>query len=313
MSSLWMEEKRTIIIKKKKPSPANYGFLKKPLSPGNKNPYPFIKEIFLFSSGAGAAKSKGSMTIEAALLIPIFLFFFLHLSGAMEMLWLHGKLEAALWNAGNQLTLYADIFSETAEALPDVGISYLLVNNQVASYIGQDYLENSPLVYGAAGLNYLRSEYLNEEECLDVIVTYQVKPSLSIFPFPYRRMTNRYYGRVWTGYDVSLEKNRVRYAYMTPYGEVWHMIPQCSYIFHEVKSVSAGLVGKKKNAEGRIYEACEFCCDEKCGDYIYVTAGGEKYHYNRKCTAIFKEVIAVEWEEREKFRGCSRCVSGKTE
>ena len=302
MSSLWMEQKYN---NKKMPSPANYGLFKNPLSPGNKNPYLSIKGIFLLAS---RQKAKGSMTIEAALLLPLFLFFFLHLSAVTEMLQLHGKVEAALWNTGNQLALYAAASPETVSVLPDIGISYLWVKQQVEEYLEKEYLERSPIVYGASGLNFLRSDYQNEEECVDILVTYEVEPPLTLFPFPYRRMANRYYARIWTGYDVSNAVNRGGYVYMTPYGEVWHRVPNCTYIFHEVKSVSIGFLGEKKNAEGRIYEPCDFCSDQLRGDCVFVTVGGEKYHHDQKCTAIFKEVIALEKEKGQQYRACSRCV-----
>ena len=38
----------------------------------------------------------------------------------MEMLRLHGSLEAALWNVGNQLTLYEVTFGEQAGKLPEI-------------------------------------------------------------------------------------------------------------------------------------------------------------------------------------------------
>jgi len=303
MSSLWVEQKNKY---KNMPSPANDGFLKNPLSPVNKNPFLPIERIFLRTS---LKRINGSMTIEAALLLPLFLFFFLHLSSLTEMLRLHGKVEASLWNAGKQLALYTAVSPETVESLPDVGISYLLVNQQVKSYLGKEYLESSPLVYGAAGLNFLRSEYQNKEECVDIVVTYEVTPSVTLFPFRYRRMANRYYARVWTGYDVSHAENRVKYVYMTPYGEVWHCNPRCSYIFHDVINVSSALIGKKKNVEGRVYELCEFCDDQLREDFVYVTAGGEKYHHDQMCTAIFKEVIALEWDKGQQYRACSRCVT----
>ena len=247
------------------------------------------------------------MTVEAALLLPLFLFFFLHLAGVMEMLRLHGKLEAALWNAGNQMVLYTDTFSEETEVLPDVSISYLPVNNLIQSFLGKAYLEASPLVYGSAGLNYLRSEYLNEEDCVDIVATYQVKPPLSIFPFRYRRMSNRYYARAWTGYDVS--DSKIKYVYVTPRGEVWHSTPECSYIYHRVMVVWAGEVADRENVKGQRYESCAICNEGEMGPYVFVTEGGKKYHYDRNCTAIYKDIWAIPQGSAGDYRACPRCGS----
>lgn len=304
MSSLWVEH--TTKNNKNKPSPANIKVLKKkPLSQIIKQMHPSIERISLLASRHKASRLRAGMTVEAALLLPLFLFFFLHLAGVMEMLRLHGKLEAALWNAGNQMVLYTDTFSEEMEDLPDVGISYLPVNDLIQSFLGKAYLEASPLVYGTLGLNYFRSEYLNEEDCVDILVTYQVKPPLSIFPFRYRRMSNRYYARAWTGYDVSVSK--VEYVYVASRGEVWHSTPECSYIYHRVMVVWAGEVADRENVRGQRYEPCAICTKGEPDPYVFVTEEGQKYHCDRNCTAIYKDIRAIPRESAGDYRACSRC------
>ena len=250
------------------PSPANKKvFIPNLFSQINKNFFTSVKGM------SRSASPPGSMTVEAALLLPLFFFFFLHLAGVMEMLRLHGKLEAALWNTGNQMALYTHTLQEMAVDIPDVG-----------------------------GLNYLRLECMDEEECVDIVVTYQVKPPVTIFPFGYRRMGNRYYARCWTGYDVTQEDQGHRYVYVTPYGEVWHSTPECSYIYHEVKSVSVDQIEKGT------YELCEFCEEEPEGERVYVTREGKKYHRKSNCSAIYKDIMAIEWYEELPYRACSRCA-----
>ena len=293
-----------------KPSPANKKvFIRKLLSQTNKNLFTSVKGMSRSVSQDYGRWAAGSMTIEAALLLPIVLFFFLHLAGVMEMLRFHGKLEAALWNTGNQIALYADTFPELVETMPDVGVSYLFVQNQVKAFLGEDYLKASPLVYGTEGLNYLRSDYMDEDECVDIVVTYQVKPQVTIFPFGYRRMGSRYYARCWTGYDVTKEEQAHRYVYVTPHGEVWHNTPECTYIYHEVESVPAAQISELKNDRGEAYELCKFCGNESEGEQVYFTREGEKYHLRSNCSAIYKDIQAVEWYEGISYRPCSRCAA----
>lgn len=331
MSSLWTDKASDKSMNKNKPSPAKKMVLaQKPLSHPWRRFGLCIEKISLFIS-------QGSMTVEAALIIPLFLFTFLHLTGVMEMLRLHGRLEAALWNVGNQAALYMEAFSageegvtagggntawgkassweeDTAwEELTAAGGTWsgaalsLLVHSQLKSRLGETYLDTSPLVYGADGLNYLRSEYPDEEECVDILITYQVKPRFTIFPFTYRRMSSRYYARTWTGFDVT---EAVKYVYVTSQGEVWHSTPQCSYIYHQIIAVQAAQISHRLNESGKQYTLCEFCRDDQAGADVYVTAEGEKYHTRRDCTAIHKDIIAVVWSEDLPYRACSRCASG---
>ena len=66
---------------------------------------------------------KSSMTVEASILLPLLLFFFLHLMSVVEMLRLHSKLTFALWESGNQLAVYVAIPDELGEKIPDVAVS----------------------------------------------------------------------------------------------------------------------------------------------------------------------------------------------
>ena len=291
-----------------KPSPANKKvFIQKRLSQTNKNLFTSVKGMSRCTSPVGGGQAAGSMTVEAALVLPVFLFFFLHLSGVTEMLRLHGKMTAALWNTGNQIALYGETVSDVVEELPDWSISYFFVDKQVTAFLGEEYLDNSPLVYGTEGLNYLRSDYRDEDECVDIIVTYQVEPPISIFPFGYRRMGSRYYARCWTGYDVTAPDKVCKYVYITAHGDVWHETPDCSYIYHETNSVPIKRIKEMKNAIGKEYTLCELCGDNPQGKQVYVTSEGEKYHIVRNCSAIYKDVRAVEWDEGLPYRPCSRC------
>jgi hypothetical protein len=307
VSPLWIKQN----TKKYKfmPSPADQSTFFKYFSQIKKYLQTSVKGIAWFASLTESSQMKGSMTVEAAFVLPVVLSFFLYLMSVMEMLRLHGGLEAALWNVGNQLTLYCETFEEQVEVLPETVVSYVAVHSGIKNFLGTEYLEESPMVYGTAGLNYLRSDYLEEENCIDIVITYQVEPALSLFPFPYRRVYNRYYARCWSGYDVSNPKNVVKYVYVTSGGEVWHATPDCSYIYHQVEQMTKEWIGKKKNIRGYVYELCSFCGDETRGRYVYFTEEGEKYHNLKNCSAIYKNILAIEWQEALPYRACSRCVA----
>lgn len=147
------------------------------------------------------------------MVVPLLILFVLHLGSLMEMLRLHGKLEYALWQTGQELAVYGaveagnrtpgDTKDGAGDTVSDLAVSYLYVNGRLGQILGKDYLNSSPLTHGYQGLNYLASEYLEEDECIHIVLTYQVCPQITCFPFPYFRMVNRYYGRAWTGYAVG--------------------------------------------------------------------------------------------------------------
>lgn len=292
-----------INIKNKTPSPtlkrAWFGPLSRKEKDRRRN---FIEGISLLSSPCehwiGA-----SMTVEAAVLLPLVMFFFLHIMGAVEMLRLHGKLCLALWECGNQLTMYSAMPGELEEKIPDIAISYLYVGNRVKAFLGKEYLDNSPIVHGGSGLNYLASSY--EEDCIDIGVTYQVRPRISLFPFGYMRMVNRYYGRAWTGFDAGEE---LKYVYVTLYGEVWHETAECTHIFITVQETDRRNIRWLRNAAGKKYTACELCQNEEAMETVYYTEQGTRYHNSRECSSLTRYISAILWQEKMSYRPCSRCV-----
>ena len=305
MSPLWMKQKIILVtpsLTDKKVYP------KKRLSQIIKKRYPSLKGISLLISKVKPLYVKGSMTVEASLLLPICIICFLNLAGILELLRFHGRMSTALWSLGNQMTVWGRSVQENVEELPDWSISYLLVNERLKSLLGKEYLESAPLEYGAEGLNYLRSDYVTEEECLDIVVTYQIKPIIAIGPFSNRRMCNRYFARCWTGYDVTEQKIH-KYVYMVPKGEVWHADQECSYLYHVIDTIPREKITATKNADGEYYTLCKNCEDEDSGAWVYVTEEGEKYHLIRNCTAIYKNIQTVQWYEGFPYRACSRCAS----
>jgi len=77
---------------------------------------PFIKRIFKFC--------PASMTMEAAVVLPLFFFFFLDLTSSIEMIRLHGNFQMALWDVGNTISVYGALGKEIQEEyLHDVDIA----------------------------------------------------------------------------------------------------------------------------------------------------------------------------------------------
>lgn len=260
--------------------------------------------------GKKGRKCGGSMTVEAAVALPMLILFILHLASCLEMLRLHGRLEYALWQTGRELAVYGA--AEITDDFPDLAVSYLYVKGRLEQILDREYLDNAPLAHGRQGLNYLSSQYLEEEQCINIVLTYQVRPRITCFPFPYFRMVSRYYGRAWTGYDVGGEERRITYVYVTPDGEVWHSRGDCSYLKPNVSETQRETVWALRNASGERYHPCSRCQDLPMGDTVYLTREGNRYHAVRGCPALLRRVRAVEWQENMPYRPCSRCAVSRS-
>ena len=259
---------------------------------------------------------KGSMTVEASFLIPLLLFFVFHLFGVVEMIRLRSNITYSLWRVGKLLSIgemaieiEEDNLGIWNDLMQNIGGS-LALSSGLRTILGEEYLESSPLVHGAKGLNFFSSEYCDEEGCIDIVVTYQVKPSFSIFPFPYTRMANRYYAKSFTGYDVAKSSDMV---YVAEHGSVWHKSAECSYIHVKVYALEHERIGSASNAQGEIYSLCELCEDEQPGNVVYITEKGDRYHHLRDCSALRRHVRALQIVEVSALSPCSKCAKEEKE
>lgn len=276
----------------------------------------FIKKMsLLFFTQKEKRDCNGSMTVEAAIAVPLFLFFLLNLIGIIEIYGLHGTLTASLREVGRELSVYAYAYDrlidededEGLEALVEnVAFSYLYVKEKVEEFAGETYLERSPLTYGNAGLSYLESSILQQDDIIDIIVTYQVSPFIAIAGFSPARFYNRYYGRAWTGYDVA-GGEEAEEVYVAENAQVYHIERECTHLKLSIRECTQSQIENLKNADGDFYRACALCATDK-QTVLYITDRGDCYHGQLNCSGLKRTVFVMKKTEAEKYlKPCTRC------
>lgn len=272
-------------------------------------------------------KVVAGMTVEAAIVLPLFLFFFINLGSAIEMIRLHGNLQLALWECGNRMCVYGHVNAFDDGGIPeegrdvlgemgDVVLTYTYVKGQVVDYVGKDYLEESPICSGVDGLQFWESDVGAVDgavsgEVLDIVLTYQVAPLVDmpyVKPF---RMVNRYYGRLWTGYDVAgvnKGKDREDVVYIAENANVYHESKECTHLRLSIQEVAWEELTNARNENGARYMKCQKCGNGVTGTVAYVAKEGDAYHKNRNCSGLKRTVYTILRELAvEKYRACSRC------
>ena len=259
---------------------------------------------------------SASMTVEAALALPIFLFFFLNLLWVIEIFGLYGTLLTALRETGHEMSVYAYAYDSIVSPADDSGLealvenvafSYLYVKSKVEDLAGEAYLERSPLTYGKKGLFYALSSILQEDDKIDLVIIYRVSPLLSQVGFSPTLLYTRYYGRTWTGYAVEDSQGTAEYAYVTENGEVYHLDRNCTHIRLSIAECDAGEVGNLRNLDGDRYLPCELCITDGRGR-LYITERGDRYHQLLDCSGLKRTVRTILLSEAQnRYPMCSRC------
>lgn len=249
---------------------------------------------------------EAGMTVEAALVLPLCLFFLLNLGYALEMIRLHNNLQLALLETGNKVALYgAGLGGNDAASLA----SGVYVYGGLTDYLGAAYLDNSPLTYGSKGLQLLESKLLTSGDELDITLTYSVSPMTTLMGFGNFRMANRYRAHLWNGYDIFQNAGIDERVYVAENGEVWHMERSCTYLQLSIRQVRGKEIEKERNQWGRHYDACEICARGAEPETMYVTLDGNSYHYRLDCSGLKRTVRSLTRQaaESEGYRRCSRC------
>lgn len=343
MSLLWSGSiKKKMSIRKKKPSPTCQN--NHPDSARNPESsmrgyackasviHRSIKGISLFASfsrpmGAG-------MTVEASIVLPLFLFFFLNLGCAIEMIRLHGNLQLALWQVGNRLSVYgyavdsgeepqsgelsqaggADADNEWWKDLAGIAFSSTFVKDQVIRSAGAGYLEQSPLTDGAGSLQLWESEIFGSEDEISIVVTYSVSPWSRLVGFGGFRMSNRYYSHIWNGYqfsdsDTESGSEDSQTVYVTETGRVYHLTQDCTHLRLSARPVPAGSIEGERNGNGGKYYPCERCAGGNAPGVYYITTDGNRYHFDRGCSGLKRTVNSMPLDQAVEsgYTPCSRC------
>lgn len=269
-------------------------------------------------------KVRASMTVEASILLPLFLFFFLNLGSAIELVRLHGNMELGLCSVGRQLSIYggmlvdAETKGEETNApwwaeLGDMALSYTYIRETLIEYVGEEYLNSAPILNGAEGLNLLESELVGADDCIDIVVTYQVKPFGGLLSFKPFRMANRYYAHLWNGYAIPVDeqtKPETDFVYVTENGEVYHEDERCWHLLLHVEETSCEEAYQKRNTNGERYLPCKVCARNGLTERVFLTQDGTAIHCDRNCSGLKRTVYHISRKDAGKYRPCSNCTGG---
>lgn len=315
-------QKLTLLTNFKKPSPTCVR--QASFSESARNPKKFhLRRAKVSSLFAPLFESrKAGMTVEASIVLPLFLFFFMNIASFLEMIRLHGNLELALWNTGSQLAVYGyaldsgELPKEEQEdgwwrKLSGAAFSSVFVKSQLVSQLGKQYLDESPLRSGTDSLMLWESDVFGTGDTIDLIVTYSVSPwnrLPDLFPF---RLVNRCYVHIWNGYEIPGQEQTGEMVYIAETGQVYHPDRNCTHLRLSVREIRAGELGGARNDYGRKYTACEKCANGRMPEMLYITGEGDRYHYRRDCPGLKRTVSAMLKADAEKsYRPCSRCGTG---
>ena len=257
----------------------------------------------------------GSMTVEAALGLTMFLFFMALMAAPMSIMDTRRKLQARLEAEGEKIAQYAyltaGVFSpgtlEPGEMELVSGLSQGAVRLMV-----ERSMEEAADTDRAGDFSASASRILKDGETIDLIVNYTIRLPFPIFTLDRMPQQIRCIRRAWTGKEgrnggeggAEDEENEI--VYMGKDGSRYHRSRTCHYLYNDLSAVAFSEVGSLRSQSGERYRPCAVCGGGS-GGTVYVMPSGETYHSRKNCSAIVAYVRAVPLESVSHLGTCSYC------
>lgn len=243
---------------------------------------------------ASVFASKGSLTLEAAIVVPIFFFAILSLGYLLQMMAVQTTMQNALYHAGKEAarTVYSGSYVTPSS-----------LERQIAEHIESKQLE-------IRGIDCKNTTCNRLTGVMDLCVQYQIEIPIPMFGMLPVTCEESLRVKGWNGYVPILNDNTGQETvYVTETGIVYHADANCTYLDMSVRTVILEQIEELRNQSGGKYYACEFCGQKNYDKNIcYVTDYGTRYHTTLECKKIKRNIYAISKEEAYGLGGCSKCV-----
>lgn len=237
---------------------------------------------------------KGAMTLEAALILPLFLF----AVSAILSLFLMMQTQ---YTVGNSLDL----------AVADTALLRQKTPQEVktltkAAFYKELETQGCPLSLIQGGIAGFSWKYTKvDNACIDAFVVYSIKFPVNFFGKSNMKVADSCRIHRWTGRqkDGSTSDGE-DWVFVTPTQSVYHESRSCSHLKLSIKSVGAS--GLKNS--GKSYAPCGHCTKgQKMGRTVYVTDEGGCYHYRMDCSGLKRTIYMIKRSQAGGKRACLRC------
>lgn len=234
----------------------------------------------------------GSLTLEAALALPIFLFLavtVLYLFCMMQVQYIVGNsLDAAV----AEISLMGRVSEKEAENLVK------------ASFYKELAVQGCPvskIEHGIAGFSWKGTTV--DAGYIDAFLTYRLPIPFRFFGKKSMELSDGCRMHRWTGNLKGTAGTEGReWVYVTPAQNVYHISRACTHLKLSVKAVSP------ESQIWKRYAPCGHCVHGKhAGVAIYITSEGDCYHYAVDCSGLKRTVYMVLKENVGNKRACTRC------
>lgn len=239
-----------------------------------------------------------SFTVEAAFVLPLFLFAAAVVIGLFPALVLQTQVNSGLQYAARMMAVSWQDADEENSIL-SLAEGKILFRR----YMKEHGCEQAALSKGINGISLIRSDVSGDYVTL--VADYKVDLPVKFWNTKSLPIQQCVRVKKWTGADPEDSENGDgEYVYITPSGRAYHRSSECSYLKLSVRGVPQVAVRALRNKDGGIYYPCS-CYHGQLR--VYVTDYGTDYHGDLNCSGLKRTIYKVRKDQAGDRHACSKC------
>lgn len=256
------------------------------------------------SASASQKMKKGSLTVEAALVMSLFLLACHVLFSLFSLIEFQVEMQFALEKAVREAVIYQMDASAAAIKIQN------MINREMDT-------KKKHLDFAGNGFTVtVWEEQKDGNDILMAAVAYRAGPKLQLFGSLKGNFRQTCRRRLWNGKEKEKVKAAANtgetgtdtYVYITQNGIVYHKKRDCTYLKLSVRTVPGAALETCRNMSGSRYKPCEKCVKGvSVFSMVYITDSGERYHRSRNCSGLNRWIMRVPLSETGGMGPCSRC------
>lgn len=267
--------------------------------------------------------ASAALTLEAALVLTLFVFAAVTLMLPMKILNTERKIQAGLEAAGEELSRYAYIGDALErgrnEKIPGADESDRQMGGVVTAGMAAGYARTKALEHAdtknICQTVMLRSKVLEDGAIIDLILDYELRLPFPVLGLPAVKRSARCRRRAWIGMagknseaDHDFLETPEELVYIGKNSTRYHRKRSCHYLCNDLTPAAYDTVGTLRNSSGGKYYPCRVCGTKAgSGDLVYIMPSGSSFHKEKGCTAIIAYVQVVPLSKVCALGPCSYC------
>lgn len=265
-------------------------------------------------------EEKGGLTVEASIVLPLFLIFVLLFVYLIHTYYVYGNINMSMYSACKRISVkaYETNYSEDTSKEYSSNLDNNINNNfqnidrdecrkSIYDSLTKDVLEKTYIKGGLEGIDTSGSNYNTDNDIVNLSCKYAFNVPFNNIGIINNNIVQHMSMRGWTG-DKSLISNK-NFVYITRTGTVYHTDIQCTYLMVKKTAILRNEIGNYRNEGGAKYYQCKECDDEANGKYVYITKYGTSYHNLAICSSINRNIIPIDIHEVKGRKKCAKCCN----